>query len=177
MGEIFFMKNPVLIIFNALRSLSFRKVVKLLSLNLRHPLFSIIALFTTVKTFHLAQKFFPKTNSKNGIGNAFRHALWTSMMMMYCCKISSPQKSYLFTKTFTDLHEELFPNRPLERKMDLHNNLVGLNMFMTMLKGIHRQFFEVGFLVEQLFVKTKTAKVLKNINEEHGEELVYLDDN
>ena len=77
----------------------------------------------------------------------------------------------------TDLHEELFPNEPLETKMDLHNNKVGMDFFMEMLQGINRQFFEKIFFVDQLFEKTKTAKVLKNLNEEFGNELVYLKEN
>ena len=77
----------------------------------------------------------------------------------------------------TDLHEELFPNEPLETKMDLHNNKVGMDLFIEMLKGIHRQFFYTIFFVDQLFEKTKTAKVLKNLNDEFGNELVYLKEN
>ena len=73
------------------------------------------------------------------------------------------------------MHEELFPNEPIETKMDLHNNQVGLNIFMEMLQGIHRQFFETGFIIDKILEKTKTAKILKNVNENHGNELVYLD--
>lgn len=75
----------------------------------------------------------------------------------------------------TDLHEELFPNKPLETKMDLHNNQVGLDYFMELLPGVHRQFFETSFFVKGLIEKTKTAKVLKNLDDEFAGELVYLD--
>jgi len=165
------------IFINTLKTLSFAKIVKLLRLTVPHPLFSILGFYATVKSFAIAQKYFPETNSNNGIGNAFRHALWSCLIMMYCCKISSPKKSLDFCKRMTDLHEELFPNEPLETKMDLHNNKVGMDLFMEMLKGIHRQFFETNFFVDQLFEKTKTAKVLKNINDEFGTELVYLKEN
>jgi hypothetical protein len=33
----------------------------------------------------------------------------------------------------TDMHEELFPNKPLETKMDLHNNKFGMDYFMELL--------------------------------------------
>ncbi|MGZ5263634.1 MAG: DUF6973 domain-containing protein, partial [Kaistella sp.] len=79
-----------------------------------------------------------------------------------------------FCKRMTDLHEDLFPNEPLEKKMDLHNNKVGMDLFMELLPGIHRQFFETNFFVEKLFVKTKTAKVLTDLEEDWGSELVYL---
>ncbi|MFB9121521.1 DUF6973 domain-containing protein [Bergeyella porcorum] len=168
--------KPIIIFIRAIKSLSFQKVITLLSLVLKHPLFSILSFYATLKTFALAKKFFPKTNSNSGIGNAFRHALWCCLIPMYCCKISSPKKSLDFCKKITDLHEELFPNEPLEKKMDLHNNTVGMILFEEMLKGIHRQFFETQFFVEELFKKVKTAKVLNHISEDHGDSLVYIDE-
>lgn len=75
----------------------------------------------------------------------------------------------------TDLHEELFPNKPLETKMDLHNNQIGMDYFMSILPGIHRQFFETSFFVEELKNKTKTAKILQNPDDHFPGELVYLE--
>lgn len=72
------------------------------------------------------------------------------------------------------MHEELFPNEPIETKMDLHNNQVGLNLFMEMLPGIHRQFFEAEFLIDKVLEKTKTAVILKSVEESPGDKLVYL---
>ena len=168
------MRKTALIFVRTVSTLTFKKIVKLLSVTLPHPLFSILSFYATIRSFLIAKKYFPETNSTNGIGNAFRHALWTCLIMMYCCKISSPKKSLDFCKKITDLHEELFPNKPLETKMDLHNNKVGMNLFMEMLQGIHRQFFETGFFINKLFEKTKTAKVLKSVDENPGNVLVYL---
>lgn len=58
--------------------------------------------------------------------------------------------------------------------MDLHNNQVGLNIFMEMLPGIHRQFFETGFLIDKILEKTKTAVILQSVDDNPGNELVYL---
>lgn len=74
----------------------------------------------------------------------------------------------------TDLHEELFPNKPLETKMDLHNNQVGMDYFMELLPGVHRQFFETSFFVKGLIEKTKTAKVLNSLEDDFKGDLVYL---
>ena len=145
-----------------------------MGLTLPHPLFSIMGFFAILRSFSLAQKHFPKAHSNNGIGNAFRHSLWNCLILMYCCKISSPQKALDYCKKMTDLHEELFPNEPLETKMDLHNNQVGINLFMELLPGIHRQFFETSFFVEKLMQKTKTAKILEKLEDDFGDELVYL---
>ena len=168
------MRKIVTILFNTLKTLSFKKILKLLRLVISHPIVAVFGFYATVRSFMLAQDHLPKTNASSGIGNAYRHALWTCLIMMYCCKVSSPEKSLNFCKRMTDLHEDLFPNEPLEKKMDLHNNKVGMDLFMELLPGIHRQFFETNFFVEKLFVKTKTAKVLTHLEEDWGSELVYL---
>ena len=170
------MRKIVKILFNTLRTLSFKKLLRLLKLIVPHPLLAILGIYATVKSFTLAEKFFPKTSATNGIGNAFRHALWSALIMMYCCKISSPQKALKFCKEMTDLHEALFPNESLEKKMDLHNNQVGINLFMEMLPGIHRQFFEKKFIIDRLFEMLKTAKILTSLEENHGDHLVYLEE-
>lgn len=168
------MRKIATILFNTLKTLSFKKILKLLRLLIPHPVFAVLGFYATVKSFMLAQEHFPQTNSNSGIGNAYRHALWTCLIMMYCCKVSSPEKSLNFCKRMTDLHEDLFPNEPLEKKMDLHNNKVGMNLFMELLPGIHRQFFETNFFVDKLFEKTKTAKILNHIDDDFENDLVFL---
>ena len=160
--------------FRALRKLTLGKFLRLCAMFLPHPLFGILSFLATVKAFALAKKYFPETHSKSGIGNAFRHALWTSLIMSYCCKISSPKKAMDWCIKLTTMHEDLFPNNPLERKMDIHNNEVGMRLFQSMLPGIHRQFFETSFFLDVLFEKTKTAKILSDINTDYGDDLVYL---
>ena len=167
------MRN-IKIIFNALKSLSSKKLIQLLKLTIPHPLFSMMGFYATLRSFSLAQKHYPNTHSNNGKGNEFRHALWNCLILMYCCKISSPEKALDFCERMTSMHEELFPNEPLETKMDLHNNKVGRDYFMQLLPGIHRQFFETSFFVEELKNKTQSAKVLKNIEDDFGDSLVYL---
>ncbi|WP_294199562.1 MULTISPECIES: DUF6973 domain-containing protein [Chryseobacterium] len=164
------------IFFNTIRSMSFQKIRRLLGLILPHPIFSLLSFYATIKAYTIAQKKFPDTASTNGIGNAFRHALWCCFIMMYCCKVSSPQKALKFCKRITDLHEELFPNKPLETKMDLHNNKFGMEYFMEMLQGVHRQFFEKSFFIDGLEKKMKEAKVLKSTDDDFEGFLVYLDE-
>jgi len=162
------------IIFSTLSTLSFGKLMKLLRLLVPHPLFSLMGLYATIQTFAITQKHFPKTHGSNGPGNAFRHALWSCLIMMYCSKISSPEKALDYCRRMTDLHEELFPNKPLETKMDLHNNQVGREFFLEMLPGIHRQFFEKNFFVGPLLEKTKKAQRLLDLEDDFPGELVYL---
>ncbi|SDQ41875.1 hypothetical protein SAMN05421664_1535 [Chryseobacterium soldanellicola] len=164
------------IFFNTIRSMSFKKIMRLFSLILPHPIFSLLSFYATVKAFTIAQKKFPETASNNGIGNAFRHALWCCFILMYCSKVSSPEKALNFCKRITDMHEELFPNKPLETKMDLHNNKIGMDYFMELLPGIHRQFFEKSFFIDGLEKKMKDAKVLKNLDDDFEGFLVYLNE-
>ena len=170
------MKRTFKILFNTLRTLSFSKILLLLKLTVPHPLFSVLAFHATMKSFVMAQNKFPKTSSSNGIGNAYRHSLWTCLILMYCSKVSSPEKSLEFCRKMTNLHEELFPNEPLEKKMDLHNNKVGMNLYMELLPGIHRQFFESSFFDEKLTEKLESAKILNNLDDDFGDDLVYLKD-
>lgn len=123
----------------------------------------------------IAKEKFPQTHQSSALGNAYRHALWSSLIMVYGCKISSVRKTKIWCEKITTLHEELFSNPVLERKMDLHNNKIGVELFLKMEKGIHRQFFETSFILEKLNEKLKTAKMITNINEEFPNELVYLE--
>ncbi|MFC6266890.1 DUF6973 domain-containing protein [Frigoriflavimonas asaccharolytica] len=168
------MKKAFTIFVNTIRTLTFKKLGLLLGTTIPNPLFTAISFYATLKAFVLAKKYFPKTNSSDGIGNAFRHALWTSLILMYYCKISSPKKALKWCKKITDLHEELFPNEALQKQMDLHNNKVGMDLFMEMVPGIHRQFFESSFLIDELFKKVKTAKILTKNTIIAEAELVYL---
>lgn len=163
------------VFFNSLRQLSFKKIMKLLGLLLPHPIFAILSVFATIKAFTFAQNEYPNTASTNGKGNAFRHSYWCCLILMYCCKVSSPEKALDFCKRMTDMHEELFPNEPLETKMDLHNNKVGMDFFMEMLPGIHRQFFEKSFFIKELKLRTKNAQLLSDVNQEFdAKTLIYL---
>ena len=74
------------------------------------------------------------------------------------------------------MHEDLFPNEPLQRKMDLHNNKVGRDYFMQLLPTIHRQFFETSFFVENLLALTQHIKTVKREDETFGFELIMIDE-
>lgn len=74
------------------------------------------------------------------------------------------------------MHEELFPNEPLETKMDLHNNRVGMDYFMTLVPGIHRQFFESSFFIEELQKRTANAVLITDTDQDVDKTtLVYLE--
>ncbi|MCO4303314.1 DUF6973 domain-containing protein [Riemerella anatipestifer] len=168
--------KTTLVFFNTFKQLSLQKMLQVLGLFIRQPVFFVLAVYASFKAYRIAQKKYPTTAGTNGKGNAFRHAFWNCLVLMYCCKVSSPQKALAFCETFTNLHEELFPNEPLEKAMDLHNNKVGRDYFMSLLKGIHRQFFETSFFVEELKAKANNARPIndKCIDESLKNCLVYI---
>ncbi|MBS1549791.1 MAG: hypothetical protein JSS94_08000 [Bacteroidetes bacterium] len=168
------MRSPIVVVYQSIANLSFQKLLRLFLLLVSHPLFSLMGFWATIKAFGLAQQKFPSSASGNGIGNAFRHALWTALIMAYCSKISSPQKAKIFCLKMTNLHEELFPNDFLEKQMDVHNNQIGISLFFEMLPGIHRQFFETSFIVEKLMIKIQSAVLVTKANEFMEQELVYI---
>lgn len=162
--------------FRALKSLTLKKLFKVFSIGLMHPLFAFLYAFASFKAFNKAKELYPKTNSNSGKGNAFRHAYWCCLIMMYFCKISSPEKSLKWCRKLTSLHEELFPNEPLETKMDLHNNQVGMDYFMSLIPGVHRQFFESSFFIKELQKRTSNAVLIKSVDEEvDSAQLIYLE--
>lgn len=74
------------------------------------------------------------------------------------------------------MHEDLFPNKPLETKMDLHNNQLGMDYFMSLLPGVHRQFFESSFFIKELQEKTKYAVLITSVDEEVDTDImIYLE--
>ncbi len=141
-----------------------------------HPLFAILYTYASFRAFAKAKELYPETNSNNGKGNAFRHSYWCCLIMMYFCKVSSPEKSLKWCEKLTNMHEDLFPNKPLETKMDLHNNRVGMDYFMSLVPGIHRQFFESSFFIEELQKRTENAVLIRSVDEEVDEnQLIYLE--
>ncbi len=141
-----------------------------------HPLFAILYTYASFRAFAKAKELYPETNSNNGKGNAFRHSYWCCLIMMYFCKVSSPEKSLKWCEKLTNMHEDLFPNKPLETKMDLHNNRVGMDYFMSLIPGIHRQFFESSFFIEELQKRTENAVLIRSVDEEVDEnQLIYLE--
>lgn len=169
----FVKKMKIKIIFNALFQLDFFQLLKLLGVFISHPILSVMSFYATVKTIFVVEKYFPK-NHTYAVGNAFRHALWCGLITMYSSKITSAEKSLKWCKKITDMHEELFKNTPLERKMDLHNNQIGMLVFRQILSGVHRQFFEPSFIIRPLLEKVKTAKIFTDLDFQGGEDLIYL---
>lgn len=168
-------RSALAVVLRSLKSLSFVNLWKLIRKGLSHPLFALLSFWATLKTYAIAERHFPESHSTHGEGNAFRHALWNCLILMYCCKVSSPAKALKWTEEVTDLHEAVFPNPALYKKMDLHNNRVGRAYFMSLLPTIHRQFFETHFFVEKLLELAHKIQILEHEDQEFGDQLVKIE--
>lgn len=85
----------------------------------------------TNKSIAHANRLYGVQHRRNTPANAFRHALWNYLIARKCLKHPEETQQVLdWTKSVTDLHEDLFPNSELARSMDLHNNRVGRRIFV-----------------------------------------------
>lgn len=68
------------------------------------------------------KKRFPKiAKPHNNQADAFRHCYWSALLVK--------ELGYITAKKYTDIHEAGLKDNPkLEKKMDLHNNKVGLQL-------------------------------------------------
>lgn len=162
-------------IWGIIKSLKYRQLKSAFFLFLKKPLFIYPTLKATVISYQISQREFPKTHQLNGKGNAFRHALWNMMISKECSKwTKNKNKAITWAKTITDWHEELSPNEPLDKAMDLHNNKVGRELF----KKLNDKYSKLNsdILIDSLKEKLKSSVKTETIFEmdNYMEVLVYI---
>ncbi len=158
-------------IIGVLKRLSIKELYVLSVLMLRHPFYIFPTFNATKRTLILCDRYFKNNHHKNGIGNAFRHALWNVLICKKVFKINkNTSKSAIWAQKVTDLHEKLAPNEPLENAMDLHNNKIG-RVFFIRLKDTSE-----ADVITSLRNACKNAIKISDITtfEKHKNELVYL---
>lgn len=115
---------------SVLKRVSIKHLLKGVLLAIRRPFFIGPTMKATKDCIRVSTKNYGKLHQKNGPANAFRHALWNYMIAKRCLKWATKETSVLdWAKQITDWHEDAFPNDALARRMDLHNNRVGRQIF------------------------------------------------
>jgi len=156
-----------------IRRFSFRQLFRLSGLLFQNPWFIIPTLRATKKTRIICDSLFGKAHHKNGKENAFRHALWN---VLICQKTfihsKNDEKSIIWAKKITDLHEKLAPNKPLEEAMDLHNNKLG-RLYFKELSSVSEEA-TITFLKGKM-EKSNLVREIEEIREFY-DDLVYLSD-
>ena len=119
-------------IISILKHFQYRQLWGLFLLSIRYPLYVYPTLKATSQSFLRAKREFPETHGKRGKANAYRHAYWNGSICFECKKWSKNTRGILaWAKLITDKHEQLSPNDPIDEKMDLHNNKIGRNLFIS----------------------------------------------
>ena len=158
-------------IWKVIQRFNFKQSWQLLLFSLKYPLYVYPTLKATSKSFLRAKKEFPKTHGGKGKANAYRHAYWNALICFECNKWSKNKRRILaWAKLITNKHELLSPNEPLDKKMDLHNNLIGRNLFIT------SDFKNEAQISERIKMKLTSAQKITSLEdvELHPIELVYI---
>jgi len=120
----------VIHVWRTIRHLNFKMLWTLLRLSLRNIPFLIPTMIATKKCMQMATVHFGKQHQYNGPENAFRHALWVYFIIYFSKPwTNKAKKAVVWAEKITSLHEEIYPNTPLEKAMDLHNNKMGEKLF------------------------------------------------
>lgn len=119
----------------------------------------------------ICDELFGDTHHTDNSANAFRHALWNILIAKSVLRIlKSEEKAISWAGKITSLHEELMPNDPLEKEMDLHNNEVGRIFFPEIQTSTEEEI--ISFLKKEM----KKAVRIKTVeeSEDFKEVLVYI---
>lgn len=119
-----------MILWKGFRNLNFEQLITLFKLFLKHPLFLWPSIKATADTLRICNDKFGSRQEGHTPENAFRHALWNYLLCLEGEKVSGHvEEAMNWAKTLTELHEKFAPNKELPRKMDLHNNNIGRELF------------------------------------------------
>lgn len=76
---------------------------------------------TSIAFEETRKRFIKSENFHNNQADAFRHCYWSALLVK--------NLGYIEAKKFSDMHEEGNNKNPIaEKKMDLHNNKIGLQL-------------------------------------------------
>ena len=161
-----------MLLWNIIKGVRFRLMKSVLVFLFKHPIFMVSTIIATFDVVRISQKEFPDTHGFHNKANAFRHALWNIFIAKQCSLFS--RKSHeviLWTKEFTDWHEDFSPNEELVKIMDLHNNYIGRELFLKTPENTDKQW--VILMKEQLHKAVQIVSVEDVVN--YPSQLVYLE--
>ncbi len=147
-------------IWGFIRSLNWRQLFRLLALCLVNLKRVWPTWRATKKSVSLANTHYGSAHQHNTAANAFRHALWNYLVADACSTDKMDlEDTLIWTKQITGIHEELFPNPPLARAMDLHNNAVGRIIYKEYGPG------KSGEILRLLKVKTGESELIETLED------------
>ncbi len=128
-------------------------------MGLKHPLYIWPTYTATRQCIAICNQKFGDLHHKNGPENAFRHALWNSLIVLKSLRAGRKlDKAVLWAKKVTDWHEEFSPNEPLAKAMDLHNNQMGRDLIKR------RPDLEAENLIETLLLLMQQSEYIDHLD-------------
>ena len=158
-------------IWATLKTLSTLQLFKLAQLFVTRPHYIVLTLNASKKAMQISTEIYGETHHKSNKANAFRHSLWTVLLgRAVFQKTSDLKKAKDWALKFTNLHEELFVNKELDRVMDLHNNTFGIEKLDKLVKTTE------GSAVNFLKMEAENAIQITNPQDvkPHLKQLVYI---
>jgi hypothetical protein len=158
-------------IWTIIKRFQYKQFWELFALSIKYPLYVYPTLKATAKSFQIAKKEFPKAHGKKGKANAFRHAFWNAYICYECTKWSRNRQGIItWAGLITAKHEELSPNEPLDKIMDLHNNKVGRTIFQR------ENFENVNKIIESVKKELDNAIKVSIVSEINkcADSLIYI---
>ncbi|HLV93190.1 MAG TPA: hypothetical protein VKX34_08720 [Aequorivita sp.] len=147
-------------IWSLISELEFSKLWRLAWIGVRNPLLVLPTHKATIKTMKICDKLYGSSHHAHNRANAFRHAFWNILIAKsVIVRLKSEEKTVAWAEKITSLHEELMPNHPLEKEMDLHNNEVGRLVF----KELKAESIEA--IIQFIKQKSEEAVQIKTVEE------------
>ncbi len=104
-----------------------------MGLTLSSPLAMFHTFKATRECLRICDSAFGKSHHLHNRANAVRHALWNLLILKRIAKKEdNSNRALKWTEKITSWHEEFAVNLELEKAMDLHNNKIGRNLFVTL---------------------------------------------
>jgi len=156
-----------------LRGLKFSRLWRLAWIGVKNPLLVIPTHRAINQTMRICNKLFGESHHGDNRANAFRHALWNILVAQKTIKrLKTQERTLSWAAHITSLHEELMPNEPLEKAMDLHNNEAGRIFFPDLQSSSEED------IIRYLEKKTSEAVKIKSVEEIESLKgiLVYLEE-
>jgi len=160
-------------VWTRLKGMQAGPLIRLAFLLLLHPYRIRPTIQSSKETMALCDQRYGNTHHKTNRANAFRHAYWNYKMAKNCLKtVKNAQKAAKWAQKVTDLYENVSVNETLERAMDLHNNKIGIDLFLTDFE--QKEDIIVKKLVE-LAQNAEKLHDLASLNSLEGK-MVYLEE-
>lgn len=158
-------------VWRIIKNLEFREAFTLSKIFLKNPRYFIPTLKATIETIKICDFRFGEQHHLDNPTNAFRHAYWNYLICEKCIKISGNAHDVAaWAKKLTDLHEDLSPNEDLARKMDLHNNKIGREIFLRNPMGIPDSLK----IFKKMMAEAKQVNAVEEIKNSSGN-LVFIE--